>query len=292
MYPLLLAKNDLATMSKHNLNTLFRYYEIPKMPFKDRLWALAVTIFNSLTIKKGTMDTGIRVVYADMPGPDQPRESDTAVFTFGRMNPPHAGHQKLVDKIMGLARANSADPYIFLSQSNDPKKNPLDYPTKIRFAEQFFPDVRIGPGEFNNRRMRTLFDVLKYLYAKGYKNIVGVFGDDRIPAFSKQINDYNGKPSKRTGKPIYTFENIEIVSAGERDPDSDDVSGMSASKMRKAVQEGDFEQFKMGTPDPELAEELYTEVRKGMNLEEPEPEPEPEISITVSAPPVKKARTI
>lgn len=171
----------------------------------------------------------------------------TAVVAFGRLNPPTIGHKKLVDKITSIR----GDHFLFLSHTHKPKDNPLPFDVKLQFAKKFFPNITIG-----NEKVRTVIDMMKYLEQLGYTNIIYVAGSDRVESFTKLLNDYNGKE--------YNFNRIEIVNAGDRDPDSDDVSGMSASKMRAAAADNNFDSFSKGVIDPASARDLYTQVQQGM----------------------------
>jgi nicotinic acid mononucleotide adenylyltransferase len=180
--------------------------------------------------------------------------SKTAVFAFGRMNPPTIGHKKLVDAVA----AQAGDPYIFLSQSQKPKTDPLDFPTKLKLAQAFFPNVTVGDAN-----VRTIIQALQKIEAMGYDSIIYVAGSDRIEDFKTLINKYNGTE--------YNFNNIEIVSAGERDPDADGAEGMSASKMRAAAAEGNFAAFAQGAPDKKLAKTMYDAVRRGMGVKDTVP---------------------
>ena len=178
---------------------------------------------------------------------------------FGRFNPPTTGHQKLLDTV---ASSSDEDDYIIVpSRSNDPKKNPLDTKTKVSVMKQMFPkhSSKIVDDEGN----RTIFDVLKKAHTDGYAGVRIVGGSDRVSEFEKLTNNYNKK--------LYDFDSIEVTSAGDRDPDSDNVEGMSASKQRKAAAEGDFESFKKGVPSSMKEKEvknLYNMIRKGMNVKE------------------------
>lgn len=169
----------------------------------------------------------------------------TAVFTFGRMNPPTTGHKRLVDTMLGI----KGDPYIFLSHSQDSKTNPLDFDTKVKYAKKFFPGVEVG-----NKSVKTVIDALKLLEKKKYSAIVFVAGSDRIAKFGDLIKKYNGKE--------YTFDSIEFVSAGDRSEQSESVDGMSATKMRRAVAEDDFELFSKGVPDSAHAKSLFKDLQK------------------------------
>lgn len=183
-------------------------------------------------------------------------EGKTAVVTFGRMNPPTIGHAKLVDKIKSIP----GDHYLFLSQRQNPKDNPLDFKTKSAFASQFFPGITVGDPE-----VRTPVQMLQKLEKMGYTDVVYVAGSDRVEEFDKILNTYNGTPDK-SGTIPYTFNSMKVINAGERDPDADGAEGMSASKMRAAAAEEDFDSFKQGVPDQSKAEKLYYAVRKGMGL--------------------------
>ena len=178
----------------------------------------------------------------------------TAVAAFGRMNPPTIGHAKLVDKIKSI----DGDHYLFLSQTQKPKDNPLEFSTKLSFAKKFFPGVNVG-----HEKVRTPIQMLQMLEQLGYTDIVYVAGSDRVAQFEKLFNDYNGKE--------YNFNSIQVVSAGERDPDAEGAEGMSASKMRAAAKQGDFESFKQGVPDQGSAEKMYDAVRAGMGVKDDVP---------------------
>lgn len=179
----------------------------------------------------------------------------TIVISFGRMNPITVGHEKLVNKVMAVAAKERATPAVYLSQSQDAKKNPLSYKDKITFAQKAFGKV-IKPS-----KARTIIEVAKELSGK-YQKLVIVVGSDRVGEFNTLMNKYNGKD--------YTFQNIEVVSAGERDPDADGVEGMSASKMRMLAVKGDLNKFKSGLPKKlqSQAEKVMNAVRKGMKLAE------------------------
>lgn len=176
----------------------------------------------------------------------------TAVMAFGRMNPPTIGHAKLVDAV----KSQGGDPYIFLSQSQKPKTDPLSFQDKLRYAKFFFPEVTIG-----NPEVRTIIQALQKINQLGYENLIYVAGSDRVQSFEELINKYNGVE--------YNFKSIKVVSAGERDPDADGAEGMSASKMRAAAAAGDLESFKQGVPNQEVADEMFAAVRQGMGIQEP-----------------------
>ena len=178
----------------------------------------------------------------------------TAVMAFGRMNPPTIGHAKLVDAI----KSQPGDPFIFLSQSQKPKTDPLSFEDKLRYAKFFFPNVTIG-----NPEVKTIIQALQKVESLGYQQLIYVAGSDRVQAFEELLNKYNGKD--------FTFKSIKVVSAGERDPDADGAEGMSASKMRQAAADNDIESFKQGVPQQEVADEMFAAVRKGMGVKDEVP---------------------
>ena len=192
------------------------------------------------------------------------KSGDTAVFTFGRLNPPTTGHGKLIDA-MGKQQSNNAGSkmHVFVSHSQDAKKNPLDYKRKVAYIRKMFPKYA---KNITTDKARNIFEVAVSLYNKGYKSIVMVVGSDRVDEFEKLLNEYNGVKSSHG---YYGFDNIEVVSAGERDPDAEGVEGMSASKMRKAAMDGDLDSFKQGVPaNFKDVEKLYKDVRKSMGIRE------------------------
>ena len=158
----------------------------------------------------------------------------TVVLGWGRMNPITVGHEKLVNKIKSVAKQNSATPLVYITHSQDAKKNPLDYDDKIMLAKKAF-----GSKVLVKSRSKTIIDVMKELEGK-FSKVILVVGQDRIKDFETLLSKYNGKD--------YTFDSIEVVSAGDRDPDAEGVEGMSASKMRAAAASGKFDQFKRGLP--------------------------------------------
>ena len=181
----------------------------------------------------------------------------TAVITFGRFSPPTIGHEKLVDKIKGEAAKRRADPIIYTSHTFDKKKNPLSYDEKINFLNTAFGKI------VKKSAAKNIIDVAKELSGK-YDNLVVVVGQDRVAEFDKLLNTYNGRE--------YNFKTIEVISAGERDPDADDVSGMSASKLRSLAVAKNYDMFKRGLPKKlqPRAQEVYDTVLKGMGLMENE----------------------
>lgn len=181
--------------------------------------------------------------------------SKTVVISFGRFSPPTVGHEKLVNKINDVAMKMSADAAIYASHTFDTKKNPLTYNSKIKYLQQAFGK------SIRKSNAKTIIDVAKELSGQ-YGTLVVVVGSDRIAEFQTLLNKYNGKD--------FTFDSIQVISAGDRDPDADDVSGMSASKLRSLVAQGDFVTFRMGLPKKlqSSAQKLYDELRTNMKIME------------------------
>lgn len=188
------------------------------------------------------------------PTMNEAQTKNLAVMSFGRMNPPTVGHESLANKVLNVAMRSKGDPFIYLSHSQDKKKNPLTYDDKISYAQTAFGSM------VKKSRARTIIDVAKEL-AKTYKNLMVVAGSDRVDEFDKLLNKYNGKDFK--------FDSIQVVSAGERDPDADGVSGMSASKMRAAVASGNRKAFKSGLPKKlaSVSDTIFDNLEKKMNEE-------------------------
>ena len=191
--------------------------------------------------------------------PPVEKTKGTLTIAFGRFNPPTTGHEKLLDTV--ASSSDDGDYIIVPSRSQDKKKNPLDADTKVSVMRQMFP--KHSERIVNDPANRTIFDVLKKAHMDGYTNVRIIGGADRVSEFEKLSNNYNGK--------LYQFDNLEVRSAGERDPDSEDVTGMSASKQRKAAAEGDYKTFRKGVPssmNEKQARELYNTLRAAMQIKE------------------------
>jgi hypothetical protein len=182
----------------------------------------------------------------------------TAVFTFGRFNPPTIGHEKLIRKV---AQTPGDFKYVYLSKSQDVKKNPLTVTQKIQYMRRMFPQHR---SMFRIPASNMILDVATELYNKGYKNINMVVGSDRVQEFKTILNKYNNVKSRHG---FYDFLDIKVTSAGERDPDAEGATGMSASKMRNAVSQGDIKSFEKGLPSGfRDVQSLFRDVAKGMKV--------------------------
>jgi len=185
----------------------------------------------------------------------------TLTIAFGRFNPPHLGHLQLMDTAASSAEQEGSDYMIVPSRSQDKKKNPLDPDTKVALMRAMFPQH--SERIMNDANTRTIFDVLKRAHNDGYTNVRIVGGADRVKEFNKLANNYNGN--------LYAFDNIEVVSAGDRDPDSDGVEGLSASRMRLAAAENDFKTFRLGMPPemrPKDARAVFDTVRASMGIQD------------------------
>ena len=182
---------------------------------------------------------------------------DDVTFTFGRFNPPTIGHEKLMDATQKIGRNYR----VYASHTQDANKNPLDYRTKVKYMKRMFPT---HSRKIKSDNVRTAIDVAVKLHDEGFKNLTMVVGSDRVREFKKLLDDYNGKEARHG---FYEFNTIKVKSAGERDPDAEGVSGMSASKMRKAAQSNDYKSFAQGLPlGFRDGKKLFKDVQKNMRV--------------------------
>ena len=193
----------------------------------------------------------------------QPNKKNKGTLTvaFGRFNPPHLGHLQLMNTASSSVEGDKDNYVIVPSRSNDPKKNPLDANTKVDIMKAMFPQH--ADNIMNDNNTRTIFDVLNAANNDGYANVRIVGGADRVKEFTKLANNYNGK--------LYDFDKVDVVSSGDRDPDSDGVEGLSASRMRLAASENDFKAFSKGLPkdlDKDNKKQIFTAVRSSMGINE------------------------
>ena len=194
---------------------------------------------------------------AEVPVPEAPG----VVVVFGRFNPPTVGHQKLLDRAAKEAEKRGYELRIYPSRSQDAKKNPLTPQMKISYMRQMFPDY--SDNIVDDKGAKTIFNVLTGANEEGHANMIIMVGQDRLSEFQGLSHKYNGD--------LYNYDQLEVVSAGERDPDSDDVTGMSASKLRLAAAEGDFKKFAKGVPDTMgnmEKMELFNVLRRSMGVTE------------------------
>ena len=202
--------------------------------------------------------TGVEV---EEPGDEETdgdkKNGEKITLVFGRFNPPTVGHEKLLDSASTIAAGGELR--IYPSRSYDPKKNPLEPDEKVNMMKKMFPDH--ADNIINDEDVTTIFDALKLADKEGYSDVQIVVGSDRVSEFDSLAQKYNGK--------LYEFDEIETISAGERDSEGEGVEGMSASKMRQAATEDDFESFRKGMPtslDDKTVKQLMNTVRKRMKV--------------------------
>jgi len=191
-------------------------------------------------------------------------EEKTLYFVWGRMNPPTAGHEKLLDFLKAKAGNN---PFrIYLTQSEDNKKNPIPFVQKVKFARKGFPQY--ARQIMLDKKLKTIFDAMTSFYDEGFKRVVIVAGGDRIREYDITLNKYNGKKGRHG---FYNFEKITVLNAGDRDPEATGVEGVSGTKLRGYVTSGDFTKFAQNMPKKLSnvdAKAVYNAVRKGLGLKE------------------------
>lgn len=191
-------------------------------------------------------------------------EEREVFFTFGRMNPPTIGHGKVMDVL--AKKSGKADYKVYVSQTQDKKKNPLGYSDKIKHTRKMFP--KHARNIIADKNIKTAIDALVSLYDQGYKKVTVVVGSDRVREFDVLFNKYNGEKARHG---FYNFQSINVVSAGDRDPDAEGVEGMSASKQRENASKNDFVSFSQGvskTMSNADARKLFNDVRSGLGLKE------------------------
>ena len=191
-------------------------------------------------------------------------EEREVYFTFGRMNPPTIGHGKVMDTL--AAKSGKSDYKVYLSHSQNPKKDPLSYVEKVKHTRKMFP--KHARQVMMDKDVKNVFDIASKLYEQGYTKVNMVVGADRIREFEVLLNKYNGVKARHG---FYNFKKINIISAGERDPDATGIEGMSASKQRENASKNDFVTFAQGVPkgmSNKDARALFNDVRKGMGLKE------------------------
>ena len=192
----------------------------------------------------------------ETPKPEKNKEKKQLTVGFGRFNPPTIGHEKLMNTISKTA-GKGGEYKIYPSRTQDSKKNPLNPSDKVEYMRKAFPDH--ADSIVDDDKTKTIFDVLKSAYGKGYSTVNVVVGSDRVKEFENLANKYNGQ--------LYNFDKINIVSAGERSSDAKGVEGMSASKLRKAAMDGDYKTFRSGISkalDDKSAKKLFNTVQNSM----------------------------
>jgi len=194
------------------------------------------------------------------------KDRGTAVMSYGRINPPTIGHAALYQKMQDIANQHNTKPLLFLSNTQDAKKNPLQFGSKVYYVKHL---LGANVGNENKPKIRTVVDALNWLSSLNFNKVILVVGQDRIDGF-KQITAYNGKKTKEGIVPFYFRNGIDIVSSGDRDPDGDGVQGASASKARELARAGFFDAFIDVLPgrNTTLKKKLFNELRKEMKVTE------------------------
>ena len=197
----------------------------------------------------------------------------SVAMTFGRMNPFTKGHLQVVKT---LHEQNTDKKYVYLSHTQDkPKKknplackNPLPYETKVMYAKYFLAESPYNDVEIKVSEEKQILGCIIELYKEGFREITVVVGADRVEDFENLVNKYNNWVNPNTNEIDYSFEKINVVSAGDRDPDADGIEAMSASKVREAAYLGNFEEFKEGIPteNEDVIKDLYNDVRLYMGV--------------------------
>ena len=194
------------------------------------------------------------------------REDDrsTAVFAFGRFNPPTIGHQKLIETVLATAEKANGKAYLFLSHKQNNKTDPLNFAEKQAYIQQYYPKLAVGDAGSN-----TIIKALQKIQSEGRTKIIMVAGSDRVEEFSKLLNQYNGKPDKQ-GNDLYKFDSINVVNAGQRDPDAEGISGASASKARELANKGQEHEFSKIIMGGDTGKKLYDIIqdRLGKQIDE------------------------
>ena len=184
------------------------------------------------------------------------------VFSYGRMNPPTAGHSKVVDTVKSHADKIGANHSVVLSQSQKPKTDPLHHNHKTDYLKHVHPDVNFSNS---TKEHPSFLHQLKKFNQEGHTHATMVVGSDRVKQFKALAHKYNGKE--------YDYKKIHILSAGHRDPDAEGVSGISGTKMRAHATNNDYKSFKSGlhpNHSDEHGQKLFKATREGMNLQKEE----------------------
>jgi hypothetical protein len=189
-------------------------------------------------------------------------KNDSIVFAFGRYNPPTLGHEAVFQTVINTAKSKGADHSIFISSTQKPKTDPLSFQYKLSYLQKTYTGVNFNGDD----TVKTIVQLLQELMNRGFRNVTMVAGSDRVNEFRTFLNQYNKKPDKKGNIP-FEFDSIDVVSSGERDPDVEGISGISASGARAAAVAGDQKSF-MSMVNPKFGAELYAELRKSMGIKE------------------------
>ncbi len=195
----------------------------------------------------------------------KPKNLPPVVVAFGRFNPPTRGHEKLFAMVIKTAKEVGGIPIVYLSGTQDRKKNPLSWTQKFNYIKQLMPKFSwiISKDKPNNP-----FEMLAWLQEAGYTEFYFVAGEDRVDTFSTSLHQY---AKKELG-----IKHFEVVLAAKRSEKkaitANSVEGISASKLRQAAVVGDFKTFALGVSDQSgnqkdsLARSMMNDVRKGLGI--------------------------
>jgi phosphopantetheine adenylyltransferase len=187
----------------------------------------------------------------------------TAVFAFGRFNPPTIGHQKLIQKVQSMAKQVNGKGFIFLTHTQNNKKDPLTFQEKQAYIRSQITDTNL---EIGDPAVKTIVQALQKMQSQGRTRVIMVAGDDRVMEFQKFLNQYNGNPDKAGNIP-YKFDDVQVVSAGQRDPDADDIAGVSASKARELAMKGQEHEFSKIIMGGDNGKVLYDKIQDQFGIE-------------------------
>ena len=183
-------------------------------------------------------------------------------LTFGRFNPPTVGHINVLVKAIHDLPVD--EKRVYLSHTQDRKKNPLPYKLKLDYLNRFMQESSYKDVIVQESPRSTLIDILQDVYKEGYTDVTLMIGSDRFDSM-QFIKKYNGQFDEEGNG--YSFNSIEFKSAGSRDRDNSDyLKSISASKLRQLALDDDFESFRIGIPtkDEKLARKLFEDLRSYM----------------------------
>ena len=190
-------------------------------------------------------------------------DRSTAVFAFGRFNPPTIGHQKLIQKVQSMARQVNGKGFIFLTHTQNNKKDPLSFQEKQAYITSQINDPNLQIGSTD---VKTIIQALQKIQAQGRTRVIMIAGDDRVMEFQQFLNQYNGNPDKAGNIP-YKFDDVQVVSAGQRDPDADDIAGVSASKARDWALKGQEHEFSKIVMGGDAGKVLYDKIQDALGVQ-------------------------
>ena len=186
-------------------------------------------------------------------------EENGVVVTIGRFNPPSKNHESLLKAGFREAKRRGYEYRVYPSRIQDDLSNPLSAADKVQYLQLLFPSY--ADYIVDSDESKTIFDILSSIYNDGYTEVVIVVGQERLGEFQGLVHKANGES--------YSFNSIEVVSSGMKDPDSDVEDPGSSSLMRTSVAMNDFDKFKIGLPpgvDTGLSKQMFDTLRKNMNV--------------------------